>query len=353
MSATTLTPVTVLTGFLGSGKSTLLNRALEDPRFADAAVIVNEFGAIPIDHALVRRASENVVVLPGGCVCCRVAGDLVEALRDLHFRRAANQVPAFRRAVIETTGLADPAPLLSTLIEMPLVAARYALSGVVATVDGEHGMATLDAHAEAVKQAALADRLVITKIDRASSAALDALEARLGALNPGARILRARCGEIDAGLLFDTGLHRPDGSPPDVAGWLGAGEWRSFAPAPAAGRHDERIRTFAWTADLPLEWDALAGALETLLELRGDRILRLKGLVNVAGQAAPTALHAVQHTLYPAARLAAWPDADRRTRLVFITRDLEEGAIAQILESFTGAARYDTARAPHPAPTPR
>jgi G3E family GTPase len=332
VTATTLTPVTVLTGFLGSGKSTLLNRVLQDPRFADTAVIVNEFGDIPIDHLLVRRASEDVVVLAGGCICCRAAGDLVAALRDLHYKRAANEVPAFRRAVIETTGLADPAPLLATLVEMPLVAARYALSGVVTTVDAEHGASTLDRHAEAVKQVAVADRLVLTKGDRAPAAALDALEARVRSLNPGAALVRATRGELDAAWLFETGLYRP-GARADVTGWLGAGTGEMRVAA-GKGPHDARIRSFTWTAERPLDWDALATALETLVELRGERILRLKGLVNVAGEAAPTALHAVQHALYPPAKLAEWPDNDHRTRLVFITRDLEESAVAQILDSF-------------------
>lgn len=332
MTATTLTPVTVLTGFLGSGKSTLLNRVLGDPRFADTAVIVNEFGEIPIDHALLRSASGDVVVLPAGCICCRVAGDLVAALRDLHYKRAAGEVPAFRRAVIETTGLADPAPLLATLVEMPLVAARYALSGVVTTVDAEHGERTLDAHPEAVKQAAVADRLVVTKTDRANAAAVEALEARLDALNPAATRVRAVMGALDAAWLFETGLYRPGGRT-DARGWLGTGTGR-LAPAGRRGVHDERIRAFTWTAGAPLDWDALATALETLIEVRGERILRLKGLVNVAGEAAPTALHAVQHTLYPPAKLAEWPDNDHRTRLVFITRDLEEAAVAQILDSF-------------------
>lgn len=333
MTATPLTPVTVLTGFLGSGKSTLLNRVLADPRFADTAVIVNEFGEIPIDHALVRSASGDVVVLPAGCVCCRVAGDLVAALRDLHYKRAAGEVPAFRRAILETTGLADPAPLLATLVEMPLVAARYALSGVVTTVDGEHGERTLDEHPEAVKQVAVADRLVVTKADRTTPEGLAALEARLGALNPAAALVRATRGELDAAWIFQTGLYRPGGRT-DAAGWLGSGTGR-MRPAGRRGTHDERIRAFTWTTDIPVDWDALATALETLVDLRGDRILRLKGLVNVAGDAAPTALHAVQHTLYPPAKLADWPDNDHRTRLVFITRDLEEAAVAQMLDSFT------------------
>ena len=329
MAASTITPVTVLTGFLGSGKTTVLNHVLSDPGFADTAVIVNEWGAVPIDHALVREASADVVVLPSGCICCRVAGDLVRALRDLHRERAGGALPAFRRVVIETTGLADPAPLLATLIEMPLVAARFALSGIAATVDAEHGMATLDRHEEAVRQVAMADRLVVTKTDRASAEALAALEARLDRLNPGAQRRRGEHGRVDAAWLLEAGLYRGDARAPDAAGWLNAGAYRRVGGAPA---HDPRISSFVWTATEPLAWEGLETALETLLALYGPRILRLKGLAHVAGERGPRAVHAVRHTLYPSARLSQWPDADRTTRIVFIGRDLEEAQVAPILE---------------------
>ncbi len=330
MSATVVTPITLLTGFLGSGKTTLLNHVLADAAYADTAVIVNEFGDIAIDHALVRKSSENVVVLPGGCVCCRVAGDLVNALRELHFQRAADAIPAFRRAVIETTGLADPAPILATLIEMPVVAARYSLAGVVTTVDGEHGARALDAHAEALKQAAMADRLVITKADLAPRAALDALAARLATLNPGARIVRSVLGAVDPATLFDIGLRRSDATT-QVKGWLNAG---AYARAVSGARHDPSIASFAWTSTKPFDWNALADAFEALLDTAGERILRVKGLVNVAGEAGPTAIHAVQHSLYPPARLAEWPDADRSTRIVFIVRGLEQSFVARTLDDF-------------------
>ena len=333
MAASAVTPVTVLTGFLGSGKTTLLNALLADARFADTAVVVNEWGAIAIDHALVRASSENVITLPSGCICCRVAGELLGTLRELHFQRAAGAVPPFRRLVIETTGLADPAPLLATLIEMPAVAARYSLAGVVSTVDAEHGMATLDQHPEAVKQAAIADRLVVTKVDRAAPASVAALEERLHGLNPGARVLRSGVTTPDPAALLETGLYRGEGRIANAAGWLNAGAYRRVGEAGAA-RHDPRITSFAWTAEEPFPWEDFETALETLLGLLGARILRLKGLVNVAGEPGPRAVHAVQHTLYPSARLASWPDADRRTRLVFIGRDLEEGAIDPIFESF-------------------
>ncbi|HQZ45873.1 MAG TPA: GTP-binding protein [Usitatibacteraceae bacterium] len=333
MAATSVTPVTLLTGFLGSGKTTLLNRLLVHPAAGDCAVIVNEFGPVAIDHALVRTASENVVLLPSGCVCCQVAGDLVQAMRDLYFKRAAGEIPAFRRAIVETTGLADPAPLARTLIELPMVAARYSLSGIVTTVDGTHGMGQLDRHPEAVKQAAVADRLVITKADLADPQALDALEQRLAALNPGAPRLRSAQGDADPALILDTGLYRGGETIADAGSWLRAGVYRRVG-APLSAAHDPRVSAFAWFADRPVDWAAFEDALATLLDLAGDRILRLKGLVNAVGAPGPVAVHAVQHTLYPAAQLPSWPDADRRTRLVFIVRDLEESFVARTLESF-------------------
>ena len=333
MPASAVTPVTVLTGFLGSGKSTLLNRMLATAALADTAVIVNEWGDIAIDHALVRAGSENIVVLAGGCICCRVAGDVVRGLRELHFERADGRVPAFSRVVIETSGLADPAPLLATLVELPLVAARYALSGVVATVDAEHGMASLDAHAEALKQAAMADRLVITKCDRAAEPAIAALEARLATLNPGATRVRSPDPGLDLAALLQSGLYRGAGRTMDAAGWLQAGRYRDFSQ-PSTAIHDASIRSFSWHAAEPQAWEDVETALETLLELLGDRILRMKGLIHVAGEPGPRAVHAVHHTLYPSARLPQWPDDDRASRLVFIGRDLEPAPVDTLLRSF-------------------
>ncbi len=326
-----ITPVTVLTGFLGSGKTTLLAAIVRDPRFADTAIVVNEWGEAPIDHAVLRQASGNVVALAGGCICCRAAGDIVRALRELHFERADGRV-AFKRVVIETSGLADPSPLLATLVELPLLAARYALSGVVTTVDAERGAATLDQHPEAVRQAAVADRVVISKCDRVGEAAIGALEARLRALAPGARLHRSSHADIDPALLLDTGLYRGERPAADARGWLRAGEYRR-AGSGGAARHDPGIVSFAWTAAEPLPWSGVEQALEALTRREGERLLRMKGLVNVAGEPGPRAVHAAGHTLYPSARLAAWPDEDRSTRLVFIGRDLEDAAVTRILES--------------------
>lgn len=358
MSASVVTPVTVLTGFLGSGKTTLLNRLLRHPGFGDTAVLINEFGTIPIDHLLVRAASENVIVMDSGCICCSVQGDLVKALRDLYFKRANNEIPPFRRAIIETTGLADPAPILHTLIEMPVVAARYSLSGVVTTVDAQHGMQQLDEHFESVKQAAVADRIVITKTDLADAGQVAALRDRLQALNPGARILSGIHGEVDPALLFDTGLYQADSKSPDAKRWLNADAYRVVTPRREAlagvhshpsrhderhhdhhgQRHDERIQSFAITFDAPVQWQDLLDALETLMTVRGDHLLRIKGIVNVVGEDKPRVLHAVQHTLYPHATLPQWPDSDRRTRLVFIQRDLDADFIAGTLNHFLTAS---------------
>lgn len=294
--------------------------------------MVNEWGEAPIDHALLRHASGNVVALAGGCICCRAAGDIVQALRELHFARAAGSVEPFSRVVIETTGLADPLPLLATLVALPLVAARYALGGVVTTVDAERGARTLDDHPEAVRQVAVADRVVLTKCDRAGAAAADALEARLKTLAPGARLLRSSRADVDPGLLLDTGLY-PDGRMGgDVRGWLQSGAYRR-AGSGIAARHDPAITSFTWSAAEPLPWAGVERALDTITAQLGERLLRMKGLVNVADEPGPRAVQAAGHTLYPSARLATWPDEDRCTRLVFIGRDLEEAAVTPILES--------------------
>ena len=343
MTASSIIPVTLLTGFLGSGKTTLLNRLLKHPSMPETAVLINEFGAVSIDHLLVREASENIMVVSNGCICCSVAGDMVQALRDLYFKRANNEIPNFKRVVIETTGLADPAPIMHTLIEMPLVAARYSFSGIVTTVDAVHGEQQLNDHFESVKQAAVADRIVLTKTDTASRNEIDALRARLLVLNPAADVVEAILGDIAPTRLFDTGLYQPSRKTPDVQNWLRAAAYMPIAPASVLARlnktpsrHDARINSFVVTFTQPVAWHALVDALEMLTSLRGENLLRIKGIVNVEGDPLPRVIHAVQHTIYPAATLTAWPDADHSTRLVFITRDLDEAFIRQTLDTFIG-----------------
>ena len=332
-------PVSVITGFLGSGKTTLLNHLLAHPAMGETAVLINEFGEVGLDHLLVRQISEDIVLLNSGCLCCTVRGDLVDSLRELFLKRGRGEVPEFRRTVVETTGLADPAPIIHTLMTDPVLGKRYRLDGIVSTVDAVHGSAQLDTHAEPVKQAAVADRLVLTKTDIADGAAVEALRARLAVINPSAPVIVAVDGAAEPDALFDCGLFNPKTKAPDVAGWLNEeayGQARSDGHHHDVNRHDDRIGTFCMTVDDPIEWDAFAMWLEMLLATRGENVLRIKGILNIAGEAKPVAIHGVQHVFHPPAALAEWPDAERRSRIVFITRDMGRQAIEDTFRAVYG-----------------
>jgi len=334
-------PVTVLTGFLGAGKTTLLNRLLKAPEMAATAVLINEFGEIGLDHLLVERLDDDVVLLNAGCLCCTVRGDLVRVLRDLALRAEAGQ--EIRRVVVETTGLADPAPILQTLMTDPVVLSAFRLDGVVTLVDAVAGMATLDTQVEAVKQAAMADRLVLTKADIASPEAVDALAARLAALNPVAPLLRAEQGAIDPAALLDAGGFDTDGRIPDVARWLAAEAGHRHGHHHHhhdPNRHDAGIEAISLEFDAPLPWEGVATWLEMLALTRGNSILRVKGLLNVAGEDRPVVVHGVQHVFHPPLRLAAWPDGhDRRSRLVLVLRNLPRAVVEEGLAAFVAASR--------------
>ena len=333
-------PVTVLTGFLGAGKTTLLNRLLKAPEMAATAVLINEFGEIGLDHLRVERLDDDVVLLNAGCLCCTVRGDMVRALRDLALRAEAGQ--EIRRVVVETTGLADPAPILQTLMTDPVVLSAFRLDGVVTLVDAVAGMATLDTQVEAVKQAAMADRLVLTKADIASPEEVDALAARLAALNPVAPLLRAEQGAIDPAALLDAGGFDTAGRIPDVARWLAAeaGHHHGHHHHHDPNRHDAGIEAISLEFDAPLPWEGVATWLEMLALTRGNSILRVKGLLNVAGEDRPVVVHGVQHVFHPPLRLAAWPDGhDRRSRLVLVLRNLPRAVVEEGLAAFVTAAR--------------
>jgi G3E family GTPase len=312
-------PVSVITGFLGSGKTTLLARLLRDPALARTAVIVNEFGAVGLDHLLVEASDEQIVSLDGGCVCCTVRGDLVRTAGDLLARRAAGTVAPFERIVIETTGLADPAPILHALMTDRVVADALSLESVITTVDAAAGAATLDAHPESVKQAALADRIVVTKTDLSDPAATGLAE-RLQALNPGAPKLTAVHGAVDAHRLFGGGLRR----------WLGA----EAMHASAGHRHNDAIASFCLRRTAPLHAATLSLFLQVLAEHCGARLLRLKGLVDVLeSPGRPAAIHGVQHVFHPPVWLDAWPDADHATRIVVIALGLDPRWAQALLEA--------------------
>jgi len=337
-------PVSLLTGFLGSGKTTLLKYLLGHPGLADTAVIINEFGEVGLDHRLVEATADQTVLLDSGCLCCTIRGDLIDTLRSLFKRRAKGQVPPFRRVVIESTGLADPAPILHTLISDPLVADRFRLDGVIATVDAVNGMDQLDRQPESVKQAAVADRLVLTKTDLADPAISAALSERLGRINPAAPIIRALQGRAEPDALLGAGLFRPEAKTPEVRAWLRAEAYAERSHdghahghdrhghlhhAPDRNRHDDRIRAFVIEHDRPLDWDSFADWIGRLTAEHGERLLRIKGILDVAGESEPIAIHGVQHLFHPPASLPGWPDGERRSQLVFILRDLEESVIRQ------------------------
>ncbi|WPB82897.1 CobW family GTP-binding protein [Sediminicoccus rosea] len=322
------TPVTLLTGFLGAGKTTLLNRLLRQPEMAGTAVLINEFGEIGLDHLLVERLDEDTVLLAAGCLCCTIRGDLSRALRDL----AARPEPV-ARVVIETTGLADPAPILQTLMSDPLLLRDYRLDGVVTLVDAVHGMATLDEQPEALRQAAVADRIVITKTDLADPAPL---LARLSALNPMAPILT---GEVEAAQLINAGPFSSDGKLPQISDWIAAAGHHHHHHHHDVNRHDARIRALCLRFDAPLPWEGVASYLEMMAMTQGSHVLRMKAVLNLQGQRGPVVMHGVQHSFHPPRMLESWPEGDdRSSRLVFILRDLEPRVVEDGLRAFLAAA---------------
>jgi G3E family GTPase len=312
-------PVSVITGFLGSGKTTLLANLLRDPALARTAVIVNEFGAVGLDHLLVEASDEEIILLEGGCVCCKVRGDLVRTAGDLMARRTAGTVAPFERIVIETTGLADPAPILQALMTDVALADTLRLDALITTVDAAAGDHTLDAHPESVKQAALADRIVVTKTDLIDPEA-SGLAERLRALNPAAPQLTAVHGALDPSRLFGGPLYEPRLYHPE----------RYEVPA----RRHGTVTTFCLRRSAPLRAVTLTLFLQVLAEHCGGRLLRLKGLVDVLeSPGRPAVIHGVQHVFHPPAWLDAWPDGDHSTRIVVITLGLEARWMEDLLDA--------------------
>ena len=318
-------PVSVITGFLGSGKTTLLRAVLRDPAYAGSAVIVNEWGEIGLDHELLETSGETLLGLVNGCLCCAVRGDLARTLLDLARRRDAGTVSPYARVLIETSGLADPGPILHTLLADPAIAERHRVEAVVTVVDALLGAETIARHPEAAQQVALADRILLSKTDL--SADTTALEARLAAENPGAPVLRAIHGAVAPDALFASAA-RPEA----VEAWLRA------AAAPVA-RHSAGVETITILRDAPLPAVVLPLFLEGLAEHVGEKLLRMKGIVHVAeAPDRPAVLHGIRHVLHPVQWLDAWPSEDRRTRLVLIGQGIPRWWPLRLLEALESEA---------------
>jgi G3E family GTPase len=324
--ALAFTPVTLLTGFLGSGKTTLLRRLLGDPALHDTAVIINEFGEVALDHLLVERLDGETVLLGSGCLCCTVRGELAATMRELHSRRERAAVPTFRRVVIESTGLADPFPVLSTLRADPVLRHHFRAAGVVTTVDAVNGLMQLDRYVVSMRQAAIADVIALTKTDIAPEDAVLPLQARLGALNPLAPVFRVAEGPLPVNALLAA-----DRSPFKAVG------------EPDGTAAHAKARALSIVAEEPIDWSSFGIWLTMLLNRHGARILRVKGLLALRGEARPVAVHGVQSLVHAPSHLEAWPDGDRRSRLVFIVEDLDPEPIRRSFEAFARLGRAGTA----------
>jgi G3E family GTPase len=324
-------PVTVITGFLGAGKTTLVRRFLAAPEGEGTAVVINEFGSVGIDDALVRGSTDEITLLGNGCLCCNTRSDLQIALRNLVAEREQGKVPRFKRILIETSGLADPGPILQTFATDRALGGEFHVEVVVAMVDAMGGLDTLEWSAEARKQIILADRLVISKTDLAKGqkkpAAVKRLTARLRSLNPRAVVQTAIDGELDPRCLLEA----------DAGQELRLSGHSGFV-AEAEAEHSDGIVSFVLTDDAPLPWDAFARAMETLISLRGPDLLRVKGFLNVAGCRGPVVVHVVQHLAHPPVELSAWPDKDHSSRVVFITRNIPESQVRGLLAAVRALA---------------
>jgi len=349
------TPVVLLTGFLGSGKTTLLNAWLRSPKLGDAAVIVNEFGDIGIDSDLIAASDDRTVELTTGCLCCTVSGDLVETLRDLFARRLRGEIKHFNRVIIETTGLADPIPVLQTLMTFP-VAREYSLARVVSAVEAPQGATTLDRYRESVRQVAVADDIVVTKLDLVRSAP-DALERRLREINPGARIWQATLADTpDLVEAFTTDAHDLKTRPGAANDWLndlalhGDGQGHAHETAGHThhhehSHHDENVITFSLAFDEPLHWEHVAAWLDALVIAHGEDLLRVKGIFRIVGREEPIVVQAVQKLFHPPFALDAWPQGRKASRVVFITRGISEAFVREVLDTL----RQRTPRQPEMA----
>jgi G3E family GTPase len=342
-------PLTLVTGFLGSGKTTLISKLLLHPDMRRVAVVINEIGEIGIDHDLVTLSSENITLLANGCICCSVRTDLQETLRDLFAQRRVGEVFDFDRVIVETTGLADPAPVVQTLASDTLLAAHYRLDGLITLVDGLHGVGQIDQQTEAVKQIAIADKILVTKTDLTSADHLETLCGRIRQLNSQSPIEFIRQGEVDPKSLIDLGLSSSRASLKTLQ-FLGEALTDDAVSGDVAGRylgqksfvHNAAVKTLSLRFTEPFEWLSFSSALELLTTLRGPDLLRMKGIVNVAGE--PVVIQGVQHIIDTPVKMDRWPSDDKDSRLVFIVRNMELDVIRNLFQA-VGAIKSAPIRA--------
>ncbi|WP_068084380.1 CobW family GTP-binding protein [Polycladidibacter stylochi] len=362
-------PLNIITGFLGSGKTSLLNEILKSPDMADTAVIINEFGEVGLDHLLVDKVDDGIIELSSGCLCCTIRGDLVATLENLLRKLDNGRLEKLKRVVIETTGLADPAPVLHSVMLHPYLVMRYRLDGVVTLVDAVNGLNSLAEHEEAVRQVAVADRLVITKSDLVKGEEQEktfiALKAELKRLNPGATTITRSIGEQEVADLINCGLYNPDSKVPEVKRWLNEEAYRDAhhhhahegeehshhhhhhgdddGHAHDVNRHSKNIRAFTLVSERPISAGGLEMFMDLLRSAHGPKLLRVKGIILVGEHPdQPVVIHGVQHVFHPPARLAKWPDDERQSKLVFIVNGLAEGFVKRMFDAFTGGIASDT-----------
>ena len=331
-------PVTVITGFLGSGKTTLLSSILKKKEMQKTAVIINEFGEIGLDHALIEHTDENIVELQSGCICCTIQGDLNKTLIDLFDKMMNGKVSLFNRVLIETTGLANPVPIIHTLMSSIELIRIYSLDGVITVVDSINGEKTLDLHEESLKQLALAEKIILSKTDIVDKDEINSLIYRIKEINPVSQIVFSKFGNIPLEEIFGLGAYDPYKKSEDVKKWLAAEKYKDkkHHHHHDVNRHNENIRAFSMMSENPVNMIAFSFFRDMITAALGANLLRMKGIINIAGEERPAVIHGVQHIFHPVQWLETWPDNDRRTKLVFITQNIKKEQIEDFFRPLMG-----------------
>ena len=331
-------PVTVITGFLGSGKTTLLSSILKKKEMQKTAVIINEFGEIGLDHALIEHTDENIVELQSGCICCTIQGDLNKTLIDLFEKMMNGKVSSFNRILIETTGLANPVPIIHTLMSSIELIRIYQLDVCITVVDSVNGEKTLDLHEESLKQLALAEKIILSKTDIVDKDEIKSLVYRIKEINPVSQIIFSKFGNIPLEEIFGLGGYDPYKKSADVKKWLSAEKYKDkkHHHHHDVNRHNENIRAFSMMSENPVNMIAFSFFRDMITAALGSNLLRMKGIVNIAGEERPAVIHGVQHIFHPVQWLETWPDNDRRTKLVFITQNIKKEQIEDFFRTLMG-----------------